>query len=184
MSAEKNLAVIALCALSIHVGFCLETMNLALMKSMSKAKPIQTNSFITKVSSVLASIGPLSLKSYELLPTDMRSQLVVFILSIGSLVLVLMTFQETLRMWGRWSGVVTTILALAVAITGTLAHLFVYLRCTSTTLRRLSNGENSHKQKFFEQWIALWTVTCFFLYYGYLFDASGTYKLAWTEWLP
>ena len=146
MSAEKNSKLIAfglmmaLLALSIHITFCLETMNLALMKSMFQAKPVRTNSFITKISPLLATIGALSSNAYELIPTDMRPQLVVFILSIGSLSLVLMTFQETIRMWGRWSEVVTTILAIAVAITGTLAHLVrlssLYIDYTASAFQR------------------------------------------------
>lgn len=189
MSAEKNSALIAfnmmmvLLALFIHINFCLKTMNLALMKSVFEATPFQTNSFITTCSSLFASIGALSM-SYELGLNGMPYQLVVLILSIGTLILALITFQETIRMWGRWSEVVTTIMALAVAITGTLAYLFVYLRCTSTTLRRHLNSEDGRKQNFSGQCIALWTVICIFLYDGYLYDASGTYKPAWTEWLP
>ena len=75
-------------------------------------------------------------------------------------------------------------LTLALAITSTLTHLFLYLRFTSTKLRELFIGKNRHKQKFTEQWTALWTVACIFLHCGYLFDASVTYKPAWTEWLP
>ena len=190
MPAEKKLAVIvfemmvAPVALSVHVDFCLETVNLALMKSMFEAKPFKMNRFITKFSSLVAAVGPLSLKVYESAPRDMRSLLVVLTLGVGSIILLHITFIEILRIWGRWSEIATTVLAIAVASVGTLAHLFVYLRFTSTTLRQLFSGEDRHKQKFMEQWIALRTVTCIFLYYGYLYDASGTYKPAWTEWLP
>lgn len=190
MPEEKSLAVTvfglmtALFALAFHIAFCLETINLALTKSIFEAKPFKMNHFIAKFSPLIAATSSMSLKSYELSPPEMRSQVASSSLGIGSSILLFIVFQETVRMWGRWSEIATTILTIAVAITGTLTHLFVYLRFTSTTLRQLITGENRHKQKFMEQWVALWTVTCIFLYYGYLYDASGTYKPAWTEWLP
>ncbi len=190
MPAEKRLAVdlfrlmVALLALAIHINLCLETLNLALMKSIFEAKPFKMNSFINKFSSLVATVASSPLKLYELAPKDKRSAQVALLLGIGSFILLYTTFLETIHIWGRWSEIATTVLAIAVATTGTLAHLFIYLRFTSTTLRQLFSGENRHKQKFMEQWVALWTVTCIFLYYGYLYDASGTYKPAWTEWLP
>lgn len=190
MPAEKRLAVdifrmmVALLALAIHITICLETLNLALIKSIFEAKPFKLNSFINRFSSLVATVASSSLKLYESAPKDKRSLLVALSLSIGSFILLCTTFQVTINMWGRWSEIATTVLAVAVATTGTLAHLFLYLRFTSTTLRQLFSGKNRHKQKFMEQWVALWTVTCIFLYYGYLYDASGTYKPAWTEWLP
>ncbi|KAL8745667.1 MAG: hypothetical protein Q9190_002207 [Brigantiaea leucoxantha] len=190
MPAEKGLAVIVfkymvvLLASSIHIDFCLETVNLALTRSMFEVELFKMNRFIARFSPLAAAVGSMSLKIYESAPKDTRSQLVVLILGTGSIILLHVSFLEIIRIWGRWSEIATTVLTIAIAITGTFAHLFVYLRFTSTTLHQLFSGENMHKQKFVEQWIALWTVTCTFLYYGYLYDASGTYKPAWTEWLP
>ena len=190
MPAEKSLAVdsfrliVALLALAIHIDVCLETLNFALMKSIFEAKPIIANGFIIGFSSLIVPVAYSSLKSYESAPKDLRSVLVVMTLGIGSFLLLCTTFQEIIHMWGHWSDIASAVLVIAVASTSTLAHLFLYLRFTSTTLRQLFSGENRHKQKFMEQWVALWTATCIFLYYGYLYDASGTYKPAWTEWLP
>ena len=187
MRTEKNLSVtvlVGLFALGIHINLCLQTMNFALMKSTFEANAFKTNRIIEKYSPQVATTGSLVLKLYEWAPEDGRALIVWVSLSSGSSMLLLTTSLEIINMWGRWSEIMTTVLAIAVAITGTLAHLLVYLYFTSTTLRQLVNCENWHKQKFMEQWIALWTVTCIFLYYGYLYDASGTYKPAWTEWLP
>ena len=190
MPAKKSLNVIgfryisAILALAFHIGLCLETISLTLLKSMFEAKPFQMDQFIYGFSSVVATTGFSSLKCYELFPENVRSLLTLIALGIGSVILLYTTSLEAVRMWGCWSEIATTALAIAVAITATLAHLFVYLRLTSTTIRQLFSGENRHKQKFMEQWIAIWTVICIFLYYGYLYDASGTYKPAWTEWLP
>ena len=190
MPAEKNIDVIffrmtaAVFASAIHIALCLETIKLALMKSIFEAKPFEMSRFISGFSPLIAAVVPMSLKVYELAPKDARPLLLCLLLLSYSALLLCITIDETIHMWGRWSEIATTILAIAVAITGTLAHLFVYLCFTSTTLRQLFSGENMHKQKFMEQWIALWTVACIFLYYGYLYDASGTYKPAWTEWLP
>ena len=189
MPAEKNTDVIIFRLMAIafasilHIDLCLETMNLALMKSMFEVKPFEMNTFISGVSPIIAAFVPMLLEIHEFAPDDARL-LVIIVLINGSGMLLYIAAVETIRMWGRWSEIATTILAIAIAIVGTLAHLFVYLRFTSTTLRQFFSGENRHKQKFMEQWIALWTVTCIFLYYGYLYDASGTYKPAWTEWLP
>ena len=190
MPAEKNIAVIvfrymaALLALEIHISFWLETVKLVLMKAMFEAKPFKRHTFLLLSSSLLTVVITLSLKTYKSIPNDIRSQLVVLILIVASILLLYISVLEIVQMRGRWSEIATTILAIAVALTGTLAHLFVYLRFTSTTLRQLVSGEDGHIKRFMEQWIALWTVTCIFLYYGYLYDASGTYKPAWTEWLP
>ena len=190
MPAEKRIDVIpfrvmaAVFASMLHIDLCLETMRRALMKSMFEAKPFETSRIISGFSSLIAITVPMLLKFYESAPKDARPLLMFLLLINYSGLLLYITIDETIHMWGRWSEIATTILAIAVAITGTLAHLFVYLCFTSTTLRQLFSGENMHKQKFMEQWIALWTVACIFLYYGYLYDASGTYKPAWTEWLP
>lgn len=85
---------------------------------------------------------------------------------------------------GRWSEFATIPLAIAISIAGTSAHLAVYLSFKSTTLWRTFRGGSEHDQKLLEQSIALWTVVCIFVYYGLVYDASGTYKPAWTEWLP
>ena len=188
MPAEKDLAVTmfsqmaALFALAFHIYLCLETVNLALMKSMFEVKPFKTNEFIALFSPLVAAVGSSSLKFYKSAPKESRSQLEVLPLVIGSGLLLYIGSMATLNMWGRWSEIATTILAITVVITGTLAHLSVHL-CFST-LRQLLGDEDRRMQTFMGQWIALWTVTCIFLYYGYLYDAKGTYKPAWTEWLP
>ena len=190
MPAKKKIDVMvfrvmtALFALTIHIGLCLETVKLALMKSMFEAKPFEMSRIIGGVSPLIAVTVPMSLKFYESAPSDARRLLVILLRIYGTVIPLFIATVETIRLWGRWSEFATTILAIAAAIFGTLAHLFVYLRFTSTTLRQFLSGENRYKQKFMEQWIALWTVTCIVLYYGYLYDASGTYKPAWTEWLP
>ena len=190
MPAKTDQAVItfgmmaALFALVLHINFCLETLNWALRKAMFRAEPFHQNRFLTKSSPLVASIGPTSLKIFELAPKDRRSVMVGTTLGVGILLLLLMSIQEFIHVWGRWSELATTVSAIAVAITSTLAHSFVYLRSTSTTLNQFFRGEKRHKQIFMEQWIALWTVSCIFLYYAYLYDAAGTYKPAWTEWLP
>ncbi len=190
MPAEKKEAVdvfrlmLATFALVIHIEFCLEIVNLALMKSIFGAEPVYMSSFMLRFSSLIATVVFSLLKLYESTPKDDLSVLVLFLLSMSSFSLLYTTFSDIIQTWGRWSEVATTNLAIAVATTGTFAHVFLYLRFTSTTLRQLVSGENRHWQKFLEQWVALWTVTCIFLYYGYLYDASGTYKPAWTEWLP
>ena len=66
----------------------------------------------------------------------MRSLLLGIILSINSVPLLYTAFLETIRMWGRSSEVATNVLTLTVAITGTLAHLFVYLPSTSIKRRQ------------------------------------------------
>ena len=160
MPAEKSLAVTvsgqiaALFALAFHMDLCLETINFALTKSILEVKSFKMNRFITRFSPLVACTSSMSLKMYESAPTEIRSQVVGLTLGIGSFLLLYVTFLETIHMWGRWSEIAITILAIAVAITGTLAHLFVYLRFTSTTLRQLFSGANRHKQKFMEQWVA------------------------------
>lgn len=188
--AEKKLGVtpfrqlVAYFALTIHINLCLETVNVALMKSIFEAKPLETNRFITRFSSLVAMVVPVSLKVYEWAPENMRSFLVMLTLFVGGIILFLIVVQELIGVWGHWSDIATNFLAITVTTTGTLAHFFVYLRSTSTTLCQLFDGEERHKQSFLEQWTALWTVGCIFLYYGYLYDPSGTYKPAWTDWLP
>ena len=190
MPAEKRDAVIvfglmvALFALVLHIYFCLETVNFALKKSLFEGKVFEQSKFINMFSPLVAAIGSSALKIYEIALKDMRSVLVGITLFVGSSLLLYTAILDFINLWGRWSEIASTILALTPAITGTLAHLFFYLRFTPTTLRKLFSGQDKHKQKFFEQWIALWTVACIFLYYGYLYDASGTYKPAWTVWLP
>ena len=189
MPADTSLNVIvfrlfaAVLALGIHVDFCMEMIKSTLRKTILGTKAFEADTLISTIAPLIAIYGGGMLKFYEWAPKHMHflllgiSLIVTFCLLGGA-------FIETIKMWGRWSEVAITVLALTVAITGTLAHLFIYLRSTSIKPRQFISGENRHKQKFFEQWIALWTVTCIFLYYGYLYDASGTYKPAWTEWLP
>ena len=171
-------------ALALHIEVCLETLGLALMKSMFEAKPSKMNGIIRVFSLIVATTIPISLKAYEMAPKDRHSPLVILILFVGSGVLLNTTIMEARGMGARWSEIATTILSIAFTTTGSLAHLFVYLRFTSTTLRQLFSGEDRHTRKFMEQRTALWTVACIFLCYGCLYDASGTYKPSWTEWLP
>ena len=171
-------------ALALHIELCLQALSLALMKSIFEATPSKMNGIIRGFSPIVAITIPISLKVYEKAPKDKRSPLVILILFVGSVLLLLKTTLESINMWGRWFEIATTILSIAFFTTGTLAHLLVYLRFTSTKLCQLFSGEDRHTRKFMEQWIALWTVACIILYYGYLYDASGTYKPAWTEWLP
>lgn len=192
MPAETDQSVIifgmmiAFLAFALHIDFCLETVDRALSKAMFGADPLfrQNNDFIAKFSSLVAIVGSASLKIYELAPKDRGSVMVGTTLGVGSLLLLLMSIQESINVWGHWSELATTVSAIAIAVAITLAHSFVYLRFTSTTLRQFFQGGDRRKQKFMEQWVALWTVACIFLYYGYLYDAAGTYKPAWTEWLP
>ena len=168
----------------LHVYLCLETMKLALMKSIFEAKPFEMRVEISTFPALIAGFVTGSLKFYESAPKDDRPTVLFITLLYCGALLLFITIVGATQMWGRWSEIATSILAIAVAITGTFTHLFVYLRLTSTTLLQLFSGENRHNLKFMEQWIALWTVSCIFLYYGYLYDASGTYQPAWTWWLP
>ena len=190
MPAKTKEAVItfgvmaAVLAFTLHIDICLETVNLALAKRMFGAQPFHENRLITIFSSPVANIGFLSLELFELAPVDNRFVLVGLTLGAGSLYLVMMSILGLIDVWGHWPKLATSASTIAVAVTGTLAHAFFYLLSTLTTLNQFFRGERRRRQKFIEQWIALWTVASIFLYYGYLYDAAGTYKPAWTEWLP
>ena len=191
MPADKNLDMIvyrhiaAIPALTIHVSYFLEAVNWALMKSILKAKSFEDDALLTSLPALIPMCYYLSLKIDELAPKGIRFWLVAPSLCVGGLFFLHRTFVVTVDMWGRWPELVIAILTIAVVTTGTLAHLFLYLCFTSTAPRELLGGDqNRHRQKFMEQWVALWSVGCIFLYYGYLYDASSTYKPAWTEWLP
>ena len=100
MPAKKNLKVIffrqvaALFALAIHIDFCLETVNFALMKSMFQKDPFGMKRSITRFPMLVAIICPSSLRPYESAPKD-TSELVVFNIGLGSFILFWITFLET-----------------------------------------------------------------------------------------
>ena len=192
MLKETNRAVVAfgliaaLFALAIHIDLCLETLDRALGKAMFGADPLswQNGQFIALFSALVAAVVSSSLEIYEFAPKDVRWQLLLITVGIRSVLVLHNSVLEVLQVLGHWSKLASTVSAIAFAITGTLAHSFVYLLFTSTTLSQFFRGEGERKQRFMEQWIALWTVACIFLYYGYLYNAAGTYQPAWTEWLP
>lgn len=179
-------AIVRLTAFTFHLGYCLETMKSALMRSMLAANTFQQNRSIAGLSSAVAGTSTMMLMVYESAPKQDRTVLLVLALSSAGCFVGSMAFVNTitLSLGRRQPEFSITTLAFIIASTGTLAHLSIYLCLTSTILHTLSSGEVRHKKRFFEQWIALWTVICIFLHYGYFYDASGTYKPAWTELLP
>lgn len=85
-------------ALTFHNDLYLEIVNLALIKSIFKANPFKSNRFITRFSTLIAIIVPLSLEIYELALKDKRSQLAILSLSIDYLILFNTAFKEIIHM--------------------------------------------------------------------------------------